>query len=190
MRATPTLARALATGAIALASACAGAGGRGDPQDDAARDGPAPIRFVLEAPPDVGAPIYVQLNGADDQPGWLQASRGPERVYFRPRCEVEDCAHPGVVCGAAPAMVRDISGASVAIEWDGTTSSVEADTGCELRGPAHPGRYVARFCWARAAVLDGGGDAAAGVPGRIAAPTCVERGFTLSDREVRVTVGR
>jgi hypothetical protein len=146
------------------------------------------IRFAVEVVSDVSGPIYVLLNGEDNQPGWIRASRGPERVHFRERCEIEDCANRGVVCGAAISMIKNIANTAqtglVEFVWDGMTSVFDAASGCETRQPALPGDYIARFCFSREAKLEGDGDPARAVPGRLVRPTCVEKPFTLQEQQV------
>ena len=148
----------------------------------------AVIRFVIEVGSDVPGPTYVLLNDKDGQPGWIRAFRGSDRVYFRERCEIADCARRAVVCGAAMPMIRDISATGqiglIEFIWDGMTSVVDAVSGCETRQPALPGNFIARFCYSREADFEGDSDLALGVPGRLIRPTCVEKPFTLLDREV------
>jgi hypothetical protein len=50
------------------------------------------------------------------------------------------------------------------------TSVLDSVARCEIRQPAPPGDYVARFCY--------------GVQGRLKDPACVTRPFTVGDREV------
>ena len=175
--------------ALVLSIGCVGGGGQAESDDESLeRAGAVEIRFVLEVASDVSGPIYVQLNGQDSQIGWIQASRGGERVYFRERCEIEDCANRGVVCGAAMAMIRNIGegaqSGGIEFVWDGMTSGFDGVSGCELRRPAPPGDYIARFCYSREAEFQSGGDPTMAVPGRLIRPDCTERPFTLLDQEV------
>ncbi len=153
-----------------------------------AADQPAVIRFAVELSSEVSGPIYVLLNGEDNQLGWVAVSRGPDRIYFRERCEVEDCARLGVVCGAAVSMVSNIAGEggarTIEYEWNGITSVLDPVSGCESRETSPPGDYVARFCYSREARFEGEADETGAVPGRLLNPTCVEKRFALDEREV------
>ena len=146
------------------------------------------IRFAIEVASNVAGPIYVLINDENDQPGWIRAFRGADRVYFRERCDIEDCARRAIVCGAAMPMIKNIaSQAQIGLTefiWDGTTSVVDTVSGCETRQPALSGNFIARFCYSREAEFEGDSDLALGVPGRLVRPTCVEKPFTLLDREV------
>jgi hypothetical protein len=178
-----------------LAMGCAGGrSGSADQQQlagDTADAGPQPasagIRFAIELDGETAGPIYVQLNGEDGQVGWARASRDGERVYLRERCEIEDCGVDPAVCGAAIPLIRDIAGAGdgrgVEYLWDGSTSAIDATSGCESRRPALPGNYLVRFCYSREAEFEGG-DVARAAQGRLIDPTCVERAFTLDEQEV------
>jgi hypothetical protein len=143
------------------------------------------IRFAIEVEAGVSGPVYVQLNEEDAQLAWVKAFRDGERVYFRERCEIEDCSNPGVICGLAPTMVKIIAdrGQAGMIEfvWDGMTSVIDPANGCERREPAPPGVYTARFCYAGEAVLEGDGDPAVAVQGRLVDPICDMMPFELSD---------
>jgi hypothetical protein len=146
------------------------------------------IRFAIEVDGSVGAPVYVLLNGEDDQVGWVTAFGGGERVYFSERCDVEDCGAQAAVCGAAIPMVSqiasDVDRRTIEFVWDGMTSELDSRSGCETRQPAVPGDYVARFCFSREAELDGDLEQTQAAPGRLIRPTCTERPFNLRDREV------
>ncbi len=146
------------------------------------------IRFAVEVASDVSGPIYVLLNGEDNQLGWIRAFRGPERVHFRERCEIEGCANRGVVCGAAISMIKNIANTAqtgmIEFVWDGMTSVVDALSGCETRQPAPPGDYIARFCFSREAEFEGDSDPTRAVPGRLIRPTCTDKPFTLLEEEV------
>ncbi len=185
--------------ALALSIGCARGSGRAEsadeslvPADATERDRElgrrVAIRFAVEVASDVSGPIYVLLNGEDNQLGWIRASRGPERVHFRERCEIEDCANRGVVCGAAISMIMNIAntGQTGMIEfvWHGMTSVVNAVSGCETRQPALPGDYIARFCYAREAEFEGDSDPTRAGPGRLVRPTCTDKPFTLLEQEV------
>lgn len=148
----------------------------------------AVIRFVIEVGSDVPAPTYVLLNDKDGQPGWIRAFRGSDRVYFRERCEIADCARRAVVCGAAIPTIRDISATGqiglIEFIWDGTTSVVDAVSGCETRQPALPGHFIARFCYSHEANFlgdPGDRDPSGAIPGRLLRPLCVEQPFSLGD---------
>lgn len=158
-----------------------------------ARSDPAvSIRFAIAMESDAIGPVYVALAGADGAAGWVRVTRGGERIFLRERCDIADCDAPPAVCGASIPLVRDIGGGggprSVELVWDGMTSVVDSASRCETRRPAPPGEYVARFCYSREADLQGGGNPAAGVPGRLTSPTCVDRPFTLQDRAVVLSV--
>jgi hypothetical protein len=187
-------ARALIPLTIVLSIGCAG---RSTSRDDAPID-PDPagyetaspsgvaIRFAIEVVSNPSGPIYVLLNRADDQPGWIRASQGLEQIYFRERCDIEDCANRGIVCGAAMPMIRNIANPTqtgvIEFVWDGMTSAIVS--GCETRQPAVAGDYVARFCYSKEAEFQDGGDVTQGVPGRLVGPTCTEKPFVLLDKEV------
>ena len=185
--------------ALILGTSCAGKGGAtasGDaPQDpsDATALGTttepsASIRFAIEVGVGVAGPIYVLLNEASGQVGWVRAFQDGERIYFRERCEIEDCANRGVVCGAALSMIKNIANGSqtgmIEFVWDGMTSVVDAVSGCETRQPAPPGDYIARFCYSREAEFDGDSDPTRAVRGRLVRPTCTDQPFTLLEQEV------
>ena len=168
---------------------CGGAGQAGSDdvsldQADAAVD----IRFAMEVSGDVSGPIYVLLYGEDNQVGWIQAFRDGERIHFRERCEIEDCANRGVVCGAAMSTIRNIGDGAetgmIEFVWDGMTSGFDEASGCEIRRPALPGDYIARFCYSREAEFQANSDPVLAVPGRLVSPDCTERPFTLLDQEV------
>ena len=148
----------------------------------------ASIRFAIEVDDDVVGPIYVLLNEEDDQMGWVKVFRNGERIYFRERCEIEDCGVPVAVCGAAIPFVKDIAGGgdrrTIEFVWDGMTSVLDPLSGCETRQPAPPGDYIARFCFSREAEFEGDGDPTRAVPGRVIHPTCVEKPFTLHEQQV------
>ena len=184
--------------ALALSVGCGGSGQAGSDDENldqadaaernAASGGAVEIRFALEVAGDPSGPIYVLLNGEDNQLGWIRAFRGPERVHFRERCEIEDCANRGVVCGAAISMIKNIAntGQTGMIEfvWHGMTSVVDAVSECETRQPALPGDYIARFCYSREAEFEGDSDPTRAVPGRLIRPTCTDKPFTLLEQEV------
>jgi hypothetical protein len=165
---------------LVLSIGCAGAASPNQTEEMA-------IRFAIEVAADVSGPgpVWVQLNEEDAQLGWVKAFWGDERVYFRERCEIEDCVRPGVICGVAPLMVRMIAdrGQAGMIEfvWDGMTSVIDPVNGCERREPAPPGEYTAQLCYAREAVLEGDGDPAVAVMGRLVDAQCSVMPFELSD---------
>jgi hypothetical protein len=148
-----------------------------------------PIRFAIEVASSTSGPVYVSLNDAEGQVGWVRAFWGGvtgERIYLKERCEIADCGLPPVVCGASIPMIRDLAGPqnrSVAFVWDGKKSVFEF--GCEGRQPASTsGSYVAKFCYSTQAQVEGSGDPYVGVPGQLLNPTCVTRTFGRSDNEV------
>ena len=149
-------------------------------------DAPVSIRFAIELTNGTDGPIYVSLTGASNQLGWVTATRDGERIYFGERCEIEDCGAPPAVCGAAIPMVRNIAideDRTIAFVWDGLTSAIDPSLQCERRQPAPPGSYVARLCYARETTIQRG-DAPGPMAGSVRNPTCVDRPFTLGDREV------
>jgi len=150
------------------------------------------IRFAIELADGVEGPMYVLLNQENDQPGWVRVSRDGEGIYLKERCEVPDCGVAAAVCGAALPFVRDLAGASgekgIEFVWDLTTSVLDSASRCETRQPAPPGDYVARFCFSREATLEGQGDPTQAVMGRIAAPTCIDKPFTLQEQQVVLTI--
>ena len=131
----------------------------------------------------------MNLTDPDGQPGWIRVSRDGERVFFRERCEIEDCGRSPVVCGAALETVVDIAALndrSIALQWDGMTSVVRVVEGCEIREPATPGEYLARFCYSRQAEMTERGEPSQPSVGRLIDPECTERTFRLRDSEVVV----
>lgn len=146
------------------------------------------IRFAIEVESDSPGPIYVLLNGSDAQVGWVTVYREGERIYFRERCEIADCGVPAAVCGAAFPEVRNIAGngdrRSIEFVWDGMTSVRDSLSGCEIRRPASPGQYTARFCYSHEAELEGDGDPLRAASGRLIDATCLEKPFTLLEREI------
>ena len=166
---------------LGVSLGCTGGSGQTELIDDRQAVQPLSIRFALEVSSAAESPIYVLSLDEDDQPGWLRVFRGTERIYLRERCEIEDCARRGVVCGAAVPVIRElVEEGTIELVWDGTTSEVDRTSRCETRQQASPGTYVARFCYSREAQLEPGG----GVGGRLIDPTCVDQPFTLSDVEV------
>lgn len=195
-----TVARQLTVALACLQIAGCG-GGKTTPetrqaQTDSARgevdaDTPVSIRFAIELSGATDGPIYVSLNGADNQLGWVTVFRDGERIYFGERCEIEDCGVPPAVCGAALSMVRDVAAADergIAFVWDGMTSTIDPSRQCERRQPAPPGNYVARFCYSREATVQGG-DPARAAQGSVRNPTCVDRTFTLHEHEIVFRIG-
>jgi hypothetical protein len=183
--------------ALLLSSGCAGAQGESPEEYPGQPDAPVSerksdertaIHFAIEVTANTPGPIYVLINDEDSQPGWVQAFRGVHRIYLRERCEIEDCANRGVVCGAAMPMVKDIADPErtglIELTWDGTDSAVNAVSRCETRQPAESEDLIARFCYSREADLRETGDLNLGIPGLLIRPICVERPFTLGDREV------
>lgn len=140
------------------------------------------IRFALVVPASSATSVYVLLNDADSQLGWVRAFRDGERVHFGERCEIKDCSNPGV----GVAMVRDIgAGGQVEFVWDGTTSFIDPGTGCKRRESAPAGEYTAKFCCAHKAVIKGEGAPRDGVPGHLVAPTCQVDAFRTAGRGKR-----
>jgi len=129
--------------------------------------------------------VYVLLNREDAQLGWVTVFREGERIFLRERCEIEDCGVPAAVCGAAIPLIRNIAGTGmIEVEWDGMTSVIDSISGCEMREPAAPGEYTARFCFSREARIDGAGDPTSAVPGGLIGATCHEQTFSLRQRQV------
>lgn len=174
-------------GACIAASACVGTNHVGD------REPAAGTRFAVEVAEGAESPLYVAVVTESEPLGWLRVFRRGERVYMEPRCEIPDCGEEPAVCGAALPMVREVSGsgpgAAVEYVWDGTESTFTGADGCEGRRPAPEGEYVARFCYATRAAIEGEGVATAGVMGHLVDPTCVERSFRFpEDDEVVVEI--
>lgn len=142
-------------------------------------------RFVIEAGPAAGGPVYVLIEASDGQPGWLTVSGAAGGVHLRDRCEIADCGLPPGVCGASLPLVRNIGagGTDQRIEatWDGRRSVIDTVAACERRLPAPGGSYTARFCYSTEAEFTGAGDPARGAIGRLVRPVCEERHFTLAD---------
>ncbi len=153
---------------------------------------PTSIRFAVEPADGVEGSFYVLLNGEDDQPGWVRVFHNRERIYLKERCEIPDCGVSADVCGAAIPFVREIAavagGEATEFLWDGMTSVLDSAGECETRATAPPGEYVAQFCYSRTADIQGQGDVARGVMGRVVAPTCVDVPFSLQDEEVILRV--
>ena len=144
-----------------------------------------PIRFAIEVGSDSMRTVYVLLNREDSQVGWVTVFREGERIFLRERCEIEDCGVPAAVCGAAIPLIRNIAGAGIIeVEWTGMTSVLDSITGCEMREPAAPGEYTARFCFSRDARIEGEGDPTHAAPGRLVGATCIEKEFNLRLRQV------
>src|SRR4051812_17631600 len=57
------------------------------------------VRFHLAVAPRSKVPIYVVLNDAEGQAGWLRVMHGANRVYLSERCDISDCGLPASVCG-------------------------------------------------------------------------------------------
>lgn len=179
--------------ALVLSVGCGGAGQTGSSGESFEQtDATVEIRFAIEVADDVSAPIYVLLYGEDNQVGWIQAFRDGERIHFRERCEIEDCANRGVVCGSAMSTIRNIGAGAetgtIEFVWDGMTSGFDEVSGCEIRRPALPGDYIARFCYSREAEFQANSDPALAVPGRLVGLDCAERPFTLLDEEVVLSI--
>ena len=174
--------------ALVLSVGCGGAGQAGSNGGLDQADAAVEIRFAIEMADDVSGPIYVLLYGEDNQVGGVQACRDGERIHFRERCEIEDCANRGVVCGAAMSTIRNIGAGAetgmIEFVWDGMTSAFDEVSGCEIRRPALPGDYIARFCYSREAEFQTNSDPALAVPGRLVGLDCTERPFTLLNEEV------
>ena len=90
--------------ALVLSVGCGGGGQAGSNGVLDQADAAVEIRFAIEVADDVSVPIYVLLYGEDNQVGWIQAFRDGGRIHFRERCEIEDCANRGVVCGSAMSL--------------------------------------------------------------------------------------
>jgi len=145
------------------------------------------VRFAIELSGTVNGPFYVSLSDAGDQPGWVRAFRGGQRIFLLPRCDIEDCGAPPAVCGAALPVVLDLARVpdrSIEFVWDGMTSVIDTVIGCETRQMALPGEYLARFCYSSEAELESGSDPTRPSPGRLVRPQCVDMSFGLADREV------
>jgi hypothetical protein len=130
----------------------------------------------------------VNLGASDGGPGWVWAARDGRRAYLHERCEIADCGQQPAVCGAPVPLLRDLAGGGerrVEFQWDGMISLVDSAAGrCEIRRVAPPGTYVAHLCYSRRAETQGPPSPTGVVQGRLVQPTCVERKFTPSDREV------
>jgi hypothetical protein len=167
---------------LALSGACS----QGLPAD-AAQAGP--VRFAIEISPGLSAPVYVQLNDKEGQPGWITVFRNDERIYLEERCEIEDCGGPRGVCGLSLPMVRNLTagGGDTFIErsWGGLTSVTDPESGCERRVPAGSGDYVAQLCYSDEVALDGNAPESEGgaLGGRVVDPTCVPMPFSVREGE-------
>ncbi len=176
--------RRFSIAALLLAGGCAA---RAVPAGSSLREGS--IDFGIVAGFGSAGPFWVAVNGSAGETGWLHATLDGAPVYLQERCDIPDCNTRPVVCGAAIPYVRDLtasSGRRIDFLWDGMISTVDPVSACELRRPAPPGNYRARFCWSREAVLDTDGDPARGAAGHLVNAVCVERAFTLTAREVIV----
>jgi len=151
---------------------------------DAGPDESTEIRFRIEVD-DRETQFFVVPFDESAQPGWVTAYRDGERLYFRERCEIEECGLPPAVCGAALPTVLDLAAAasgSIETVWDGTTSVIDAVARCERREAVGPGDYVARFCYAFNAESEGDLDPRVGpVPGRLIDRYCTDVPFELGD---------
>jgi hypothetical protein len=164
--------------------------GHSKPLDEARQTAPS-VRFALALAPAAAGPVYVLIARTDGQPGWVQVTRDGTPVHLRERCEVEDCGAQAAVCGMAIPEVRDLAALEnrlIELTWDLTTSVIDPVSGCERRERVSPGAFAARFCFAPRAEV-GGASAFPGMPGdRLVDPTCIERAFTLEDREVVLVI--
>jgi hypothetical protein len=180
--------------ACALAAAAAGCAARGAGGASRAADDAIAIRLVLEVGAAAAGPVWIALSGAGGEVGWVSVTLAGVRVDLQERCDVPDCGVPPAVCGMAVPMVRDLTaggGRRVEFVWDGMWSVVDSVARCETRRAAPAGDYVARFCWSREAVVEGGGggDPSRAVQGRLVRPECAERGFGLGSGAVVVRIG-
>lgn len=199
---TSTFERAIVPVAVCLITlylGCAGSGGQaGTERDDYSRISqidpgmeslPAGmVRFALELSPGTRDAVYVSINDADGQPGWIRVFRGTDRIYLKGRCEIEDCGRQAAVCGVAMPMIQQIgrsaSSGGVEVIWDGTTSVIDSTSGCEIRQASPEGKYRARFCYASEAEFEPTNDPRQPISGRLIQPTCVEQIFILPTSEV------
>ncbi len=164
-------------GAFALAALAASGCARGAAPPAAPSD---VITFAIEAS-GATTPLFVQVNGDSDQPGWVTVRNSAGPVHLQTRCDIALCGADPAVCGISIPSVRDIGvgAATHTIEttWDRRTSVEDTALRCQQRLPAPAGEYIARFCHGRNAEA-----------GRVVRPACVERTFTLDDSRVAIRV--
>jgi hypothetical protein len=199
---TSTLNRIIVPVAVCLITlylGCAGSGGQAETERDDSLGidqidpgieslPPGMVRFTLEPSPGTTDAVYVSINDAGGQPGWIRVFRGTDRIYLKERCEIEDCGRQAAVCGAAIPMIQQIwrsaSSGSVEVIWDVTTSVIDSTSGCEIRQASPEGEYRARFCYAHEAEFEPTSNPQQPTPGRLIQPTCVEQIFILPTSEV------
>ena len=127
------------------------------------------------------------------QPGWIEVSNGSQRVYLLERCEIEDCGQNQAVCGQTVPVIDNLtspmSSGAITLEWDRSTSELDATLGCEIRTRVKADNLLARFCYALTAELEGERDAQGSGLGRLIDPICVEREFSFSEESMVLRVG-
>lgn len=148
------------------------------------------IRFAIEVDGQQ-SPLFVVPFDESAQAGWVQAFRDGQRIYFRERCEIEECGLPPAVCGAALPTVLDLTqrpGRSIETVWDGTTSVIDSAVQCERRVLVSRGEFVARFCYGFEAELEGDPDQGRPVAGRLIDRRCADIPFQLGDSLVLLSL--
>jgi len=150
------------------------------------------FQFVISADRGTGDPVYVLRRATNGQPGWIEVFDGSQRVYLLERCEIEGCGQRGV-CGLTVPVIDNLtspmSPGAITLEWDRSTSGLDATLGCEIRTRVSADNLLARFCYALTADLQGERDPQGSGSGRLLDPICVEREFSLSEESLVLRVG-
>ena len=151
------------------------------------------FQFVISADRGTGDSVYVLRRAMNGQPGWIEVFNGSQRVYLLERCEIEDCGQNPAVCGQTVPVIDNLtspmSSGAITLEWDRSTSELDATLGCEVRTRVQADNLLARFCYALTAELEGERGAQGSGPGRLINPICVEREFSFSEQSIVLRVG-
>ncbi len=154
---------------------------------------PDEFQFVISVDRGTGDSVYVLRRASNGQPGWIELFNGSQRVYLLERCEIEDCGQNPAVCGQTVPVIDNLtspmSSGAITLEWDRSTSELDATLGCEIRTRVKADNLLARFCYALTAELEGERDAQGSGPGRLIDPICVEREFSFSEESMVLRVG-
>ncbi len=150
------------------------------------------FQFVISADRGTADSVYVLRRTTTGQPGWIEVFNGGQRFYLLERCEIEGCGQTGV-CGLTVPVIENLtspqSSGAITLEWDGSTSEIDATLGCEIRTRVEADNLLARFCYALTAAFEGERDAQGSGLGRLIDPTCVEKEFSFSEDSLVLRVG-
>ena len=154
---------------------------------------PDEFQFVISVDRGTGDSVYVLRRASNGQPGWIEVFIGSQRVYLLERCEIEGCGQTPGVCGLTVPVIDNLtspmSSGAITLEWDRSTSELDATLGCEIRTRVKADNLLARFCYALTAELEGERDAQGSGPGRLIDRICVEREFSFSEESMVLRVG-